>query len=194
MVMDKTKIGLVNVTHWVAAATQQQALATAGAQWIIRIGGKDGVRWEKIIPELSAEHVVYVYDLALVPVKRAGRPYAAQVARFMASVHGAGAHVVEVGTGRVSRHRAQRDAMIDDAIRNLRRSGKPLAAKKDPWRPRHEWASKEQEAEARRVWRSPHYTTRDAAIAHLPEGATPALIKRLGPRGNHAKQARKWKR
>ena len=142
--------------------------------------------WRPAIRVVRPGDTIYVYALVIVPRRRGhdDSPPAAQVGEFMADIHSRGGHVFEAYTGLDSSVEIERRAMMKAAINGLRSSGKPLPdIGRKPGRPKTEWPSPEAEAEARRVWASSDYTTREVASRHMPPGVNATLINRLGPRG-----------
>ena len=194
MVEDKTKIGLVFKSPRATDERQEKALRAAGATWIIRVGSKGMRTWREPVRQVMPGDAVFIYALVIVPTKRGDdkMPPSGQLGDFLLEVHGRQSHVVEVYTGRKSNILKQRREMLADAVNGLRSTGKPLPAIGDgPGRKADEWPSDEVRKAAQTIWRSPDYTTNEAAARHMPVGVTKALIKKLGPSGRSTAPKRK---
>ena len=185
MNVDKTKIGIIIKSARVRDEVQEDSIRVKGASWILRIP-KQVRSWRPIVNEVQPDDVVFVHALVLVPTEKGQDPRSptSQIGDFVASVHANGGYIVECYTGLKSNIAKQRSAMLDAAMLGMRKGGRPLPAiGKDPGRPKTKWPSPEVEAEAKRIWKSVDYTTRAAAIRHMPKGVNSTLIKQLGPRG-----------
>lgn len=191
MGVDKTQIGLIIASPRATRDRQVKAVQDAGAQWLVYIPA-DIPSWRSITGEIEPGHRIYIFALALLPTKRGADRSSptAQITEALVDIHARGGTVFEAYTGLDSAIPKQRRAMIAEAHNSIRRGQRELPAILPPGRPRHQWPSSEAEAEARRVWASKDYTTRAAAIRHMPPGVTTALIRSLGPRGT-AKRKRK---
>lgn len=163
---------------------QEAAARKLGVTWFLTVG-EDVKSWREAVAQVRPGDVVFVYAGVMVPgsKKLIGMSLPAQWAAFMTELHSRGGTLVEVVTGRKSANLKEQRELNEETLRLLRSGGKKLPATRDaPGRPPVEWPSPEIETQARAIWANPHYATREAAIAHMPEGVTPTLIKRLGPR------------
>lgn len=163
---------------------QKATAQKLGVTWFLTVG-EDVKSWREAVGQVRPGDIVFVYAGVMVPgsKKLIGMSLPAQWAAFMTELHSRGGTLVEVVTGRKSANLKEQRELNEETLRLLRSGGKKLPATRDaPGRPPVEWPSPEIEAQARAIWANPHYATREAAIAHMPEGVTPTLIKRLGPR------------
>ena len=169
--MDKSQIGVICKSPSIKAETQETALRKAGAQWIVTLGRVLPKSWRDVVNVVREGDTVYVYGLALVPTKRGDDELApsVQVREFIIEVHDKGGTVVEVSSGRSSRNRSQRLAMVKDATKALRRGSRTAPTGKGRGRPKGEFSSDEI-AEAKRVWFSRDYATNVIAQKYLPKG------------------------
>lgn len=172
--LDKAHLGLVLRSKRVSSDRQDTMLREAGAQWIVEIG-KDVNTWRAAINAVRDGDTVYIYALSFLPTKRGQDKLSptAQVADFLLEVHERGGVVVEVYTKRKSNNRKQRQGMIDDAHKSLKRGTRQLPSTgRSRGRPiKFEW-TKDQIAKAKQVWFSPDYVTNAAAERHLPKHMT----------------------
>lgn len=191
--LDKSRIGLIFKSPRAGAETQEQALRKAGAQWIVTVGGTPKT-WREAVNAVRQGDVVHVLALSLVPTKRGADelPPSAQVGDFIIEVHERGGYVVEVHTGRVSKDRAQRRAMVKEAVKTVQRGTRVLPKTGRPrGRPKTEFPP-EVVARAREVWFSLDYATNVIAAKHLPKGITAKKAWELfGQSGRPYKKARK---
>jgi hypothetical protein len=192
MGVDKTQIGLIITSPRATRERQLNAVRNAGASWIVSIPA-DIPSWRAITGEIEPGHRLYIFALALLPTKRGADKLSptAQITEFMVDLHERGGTLFEAYTGLDSANPRQRRAMIAEAHNSIRRGQRELPAILPPGRPRIEWPSAEAEAEARRIWASRDYTTRAAAIRHMPAGVTTSLIRQLGPRGSLLRRKRR---
>lgn len=79
--------------------------------------------------------------------------------------------MVEVSTGRSSRNRNQRQAMVRDATKALQRGNRTPPTGRGRGRPKAEFPA-EDVAKAKAVWFSRDYVTNVAAAKYLPKGMT----------------------
>lgn len=106
-------------------------------------------------------------------------------------VHERGGTLVEVSTGRSSRNRGQRQAMVKDAAKALRRGNRTPPTGRGRGRPKKEWAT-DDVAKAKVVWFSRDYVTNVAAAKYLPKGMTTKRAWQLfGGSGRPYKQKRR---
>lgn len=194
--LDKSLIGLVLRSQRVKSAHQISTLRDAGAEWIVEIG-KDCPNWRTAVRAVRDDDTVYIYALSFLPTKRGGDKLSptAQVADFLLEVHERGGVVVEVHTGRKSNNRKDRQGMIDDAHKALKRGTRALPSTgRERGRPKNEW-TKEQVDKAKKVWFCRDYVTNTAAARHLPKGMTARHCWNLfGASGRPYKQKHKQKR
>lgn len=171
--MDKSQIGAICKSASIKPETQEAALRKAGAQWIVTLGRVIPKTWRDILSVVREDDTVYVYGLALVPTKRGDGelPPSVQVREFIIEVHDRGGTVVEVSTGRNSRNRSQRQAMVKHAVKGLRRGNRSPRTDKPRGRPKTEWPD-DVLAKAKLVWFSRDYQTNVIAEKHLPGGMT----------------------
>ena len=191
--LDKSLIGMVCRSSRVTNEAQITALRKAGAEWIVELGRVVPKSWRDVASIVSKGDTLHVYGLALVPTKRGDDVLSpsAQASEFIMEVHERGGTVVEVSTGRSSRNRSQRQAMIKDAAKALRRGNRTPPTGRGRGRPKTEWPA-DTVTKAKAVWFSRHYVSNVAAAAHLPEGMTAKHAWQLfGASGRPYKSKRK---
>ena len=171
--MDKSQIGVICKSPSIRPETQETALRKAGAQWIVTLGRVLPKSWRDVVNAVREGDTVYVYGLALVPTKRGDDELApsVQVREFIIEVHDRGGTVVEVSSGRSSRNRSQRQAMVKDATKALKRGNRTPPTGKGRGRPKAEFAS-DDVTKAKAVWFSRDYQTNVVAAKYLPKGMT----------------------
>lgn len=190
--LDKSQIGVICRSPRATRETQDTSIRKAGAQWIVKIG-KLVDTWRELVGAVREGDTVFIYALALIPTKRGDDelPPSAQASEFIMEVHERGGTVVEVTTGRNSRDRSQRRAMVKDALKAIRRGSRQPPTTRGRGRPQKEFTAKEL-AQAERAWKSKDYVTNDAAVRHFPEGFTAKRAWALwGPSGRTGKAKRK---
>lgn len=171
--MDKSQIGMVCKSPSIRPETQEAALRKAGAEWIVSLGRVTPKSWRDVVNAVREGDTVYIYGLALVPTKRGEDELKPtdQVREFLIEVHDRGGTVVEVSTGRSSRNRSQRQGMVKDAVKGLKRGNRSPATGRGRGRPKAEFAA-DDVAKAKAVWFSRDYVTNVAAAKYLPRGMT----------------------
>lgn len=191
--LDKSRIGLICKSTRATRERQGAAIREAGASWIVEIG-KVPRTWRQVVNAMQEGDTIFIYALSLVPTKRGEDDLSpsAQVTDFLVEVHEVGATVVEVYSGRNSRDRKQRRAMIKDAHAALRRGSRALPnIGRGRGRPKKVFTDA-QLAAVKTAWLSDKYTTNEAAASHFPEGFTAKRAWELfGPSGRKGKVKKK---
>lgn len=169
--MDKSRIGLICISPRATRERQEAALRKAGAEWIVEIG-RQHKTWRDAVSVLRPGDVPHIYALSLLPTKRGEDELSptAQVGEILIEAHERGAVVQEAYTGRNSKDKKQRQGMIKDAHKALRRGSRALPdIGRGRGRPAKEFPPEVLE-EAKRVWFSRDYPTNLIAAKHLPKG------------------------
>lgn len=171
--MDKSQIGMVCKSQSITRETQNSALRKAGAEWIVELGRVVPKSWRDVVNVMREGDTLYIYGLALVPTKRGDDELTPtdQVREFLIEAHERGGTVVEVSTGRSSRNRSQRQAMVKDAVKGVKRGNRSPKAGRGRGRPKAEFAD-DDVTKAKAVWFSRDYVTNVAAAKYLPKGMT----------------------
>jgi hypothetical protein len=178
--MDKSRIGLICISPRATRERQEEALRKAGAEWIVEIG-RQHKTWRDAVSVLRPGDVLDIYALSLLPTKRGADDLTptAQLGEILIQVHDRGAELREAYTGRSSRDKKQRQAMVKDAQTALRRGSRALPdIGRGRGRPAKEFPA-DVLAEAKRVWFSRDYATNLAAVKHLPQGVNMKWAFRL---------------
>lgn len=142
-------------------AAQEKLLREAGAQHIVTVRGS----WRDLfkgVRVIRPGDTVYFVALVFVPGKRGGKemPPAVQAAQFVHELVETKALGIEVYTGRKTNKKKDKDGMIADAANSLQRGHRrPPAGHKQRGR-----KGIEIKPEWEEMWRSPDYSTNEAAL------------------------------
>ena len=167
MRVDKSKQG------WIFGgdAGAEAVIKAAGAQHITRIPET----WRDAVKLTRPGDEVYVWVLVHVPTRRGedDLPPVAQVYEFVREIEARGGVLIEVYSGRRSDRKAEKSAMIADAVRSLKTAGRRLMppGQRKPGR-RERAASKDEIEQARAAWFNRDFETNEVAERYMPEGWT----------------------
>lgn len=185
MAVDQTKIGLTFAHPRMSRALQEARLREAGFAWIVGVG-VDVPTWRDPVWQLMPGDVMGICAAAMVASPKLRQARAAQLAAFVGEVHGRGAHVVEVMTGRASNIRRQLADMTDEAVSQMRGGGMRLPARGRTGRLPRAWPDAATRAAAFKMWRSRNLPSDRAAIREIMsshDGVSERMIRALGPSG-----------
>lgn len=166
MNVDKSKHALL----FPGDSSHKARLAAAGAQHFKKVDGK-AATWRSAARAVRPGDTVFIWVLVNVPTKRGEDelPPSAQPREFIREVEMRGGVVVEVYTGRTTAKKADREAMIRDAVASLKTKGRSKLPPGFKKRGRRAVAwTDEQLEEAKRAWFSRDYETNEIAERHMP--------------------------
>jgi hypothetical protein len=166
MTVDKSKIGFL----FPGDAKHKAALAAAGAQHFITIDGKR-TTWRNAVRIPRPGDTVFFWVLVKVPTKPGGDELtpSGQPREFLREIEARKAVGIEVYSGRSAAKKAEKEAMIRDAVRALKSKGRERMPPGYRKRGRRtvEWTGKQLE-QAKTAWFSQDYATNEIAERHMP--------------------------